>query len=100
MKREEIRKECAKELGNCYDKLNKRFCEGKTCIGCVLQLGSYDCVLNILYDLTESLQPTENDFLRVEEKKTKPVIVKGVQCRSEFADILNINNERMKLRGE
>ena len=100
MKREEIRKECAKEIGNCYYKLNKRFCEGKTCTGCVLELGSYDCVLNTLRDLIEFLQPTESDFLRVEEEKTKPVIVKGVQCRSEFADIFNINNERKKLRGE
>lgn len=61
MKREEIRKECAKELGNCYDKLNKRFCEGETCIGCVLRFETYACVLNILYDLIESLQVKEND---------------------------------------
>lgn len=37
---------------------------------------------------------------RQEKKKTKPIIIKGVQCRPEFADLLNINNERMKLRGE
>lgn len=41
------------------------------------------------------------DMMKKErEEKTKPIIVKGVQCRPEFADLLNINNERMKLRGE
>lgn len=47
-------KECAKELGNCYDKLNKRFCEGKTCTGCALQYGVQDCVLNVLQDLIDA----------------------------------------------
>ena len=53
------------------------------------------------------VQMTYDDLVRIvnlmkeaREEKTKPIIVKGVQCRSEFADLLNINNERMKLRGE
>lgn len=48
--------EFVKELGNCYDKLNKRFCEGKTCIGCILQYGSQDCVLNVLQDLIDAYE--------------------------------------------
>lgn len=55
MKYKEI-DEFVKELGNCYDKLNNRFCEGKTCIGCVLQYGSQDCVLNVLQDLIDALE--------------------------------------------
>lgn len=53
--------EFVKELGNCYDKLNKRFCEGKTCIGCVLQYG--DCVLNVLQDLIEELKEKSDELL-------------------------------------
>ena len=41
----------------------------------------------------------ETPLERQEKKKTKPIIVKGVQCRSEFADVLTTYNERMKLRG-
>lgn len=53
------------------------------------------------------VQMTYDDLVRIvdmmkkeREEKTKPIIVKGVQCRAEFADLLNINNERMKLKGE
>lgn len=35
-----------------------------------------------------------------EKRKPKPIIVKGVQCRSEFADVFNICNERKTLRRE
>lgn len=48
--------EFVKELGNCYDKLNKRFCEGETCTGCVLQYGVQDCVLNVLQDLIDAYE--------------------------------------------
>lgn len=54
-----------------------------------------------------SVEMTYDDLFRIvnlmkeaREEKTKPIIVKGVQCRPEFADLLNINNERMKLKGE
>ena len=42
----------------------------------------------------------ENETPLETQEKRKPIIVKGVQCRSEFADIFNICNERKKLRGE
>ena len=54
-----------------------------------------------------SVEMTYDDLVKIvdlmeeaREEKTKPIIVKGVQCRPEFADLLNINNERMKLKGE
>ena len=53
------------------------------------------------------VQMTYDDLIKIvdmmkkqREEKTKPIIVKGVQCRPEFADVFNINNERLKLRGE
>lgn len=42
----------------------------------------------------------ENETPLETQEKRKPIIIKGVQCRPEFADVFNINNERLKLRGE
>lgn len=53
------------------------------------------------------VQMTYDDLVKIvdmmkkeREEKTEPIIVKGVQCRQEFADVFNINNERLKLGGE
>lgn len=47
-------KECIKELDACYDKLYKRYCEGKICIGC--PIGEQDCLLTTLEDLIDALE--------------------------------------------
>lgn len=48
--------ELVKELGNCYDKLNKRFCEGKLCTECNLNDPYCDCLLSKLQDLIDALE--------------------------------------------
>lgn len=48
--------ECVKELGNCYDKLYKRFCEGQFCDGCVLNESFGYCSLNELKHLIDKLE--------------------------------------------
>lgn len=55
MKYKEI-DECVKELGNCYDKLYKCFCEGKLCIRCPLGEPYCDCLLTKLQDSIEKLE--------------------------------------------
>lgn len=37
-------KECIKELDACYDKLYKRFCEGKFCAECPLDVLYGECM--------------------------------------------------------
>lgn len=49
-------KECIKELDACYDKLYKRFCEGKFCTGCPLDEPYCDCLLSKLQDLIDALE--------------------------------------------
>lgn len=48
-------KDCVKELGSCYDKLHKRFCEGELCTGCPLDEPYCDCLLSKLQDLIDAL---------------------------------------------
>jgi hypothetical protein len=48
-------KECIKELDACYDKLCKRFCEGKFCAECPLDVLYGDCLLSKLQDLIDAL---------------------------------------------
>lgn len=55
MKYKEI-DECVKELGYCYDKLNKRFCEGKVCVGCPIGEPYCGCLLRNLEDLIDTLE--------------------------------------------
>ena len=52
---EEI-KECVKELNGMYDKLHKRFCEGKLCTECNLNEPYCDCLLSKLQDLIDALE--------------------------------------------
>lgn len=52
---EEI-KECVKELGVCYDKLHKRFCEGELCTGCLLEEPYGGCLLAKFRDSIERLE--------------------------------------------
>lgn len=49
---------CVKELGDCYDKLYERFCEGTNCMFnmCVMSYGSHGCLLIDLLDLIEALE--------------------------------------------
>lgn len=49
-------KDCVKELGVCYDKLHKRFCEGKLCTECNLDEPYCDCLLTKLQDLIDALE--------------------------------------------
>lgn len=49
-------KECIKELDACYDKLYKRFCEGKFCAECPLDEPYCDCLLSKLQDLIDALE--------------------------------------------
>lgn len=49
-------KECIKELDSCYDKLYKRFCEGKFCAECLLDEPYCDCLLSKLQDLIDALE--------------------------------------------
>lgn len=45
-----------KELDACYDKLYKRFCEGKFCAECPLDVLYGECMLCILQDSIEILK--------------------------------------------
>lgn len=58
---------------------------------------SPEAYAEIRRDLNELAKEFESES---EKLKMKPIIVKGVQCRSEFADVFNTHNERMKLKGE
>jgi hypothetical protein len=49
-------KECVKELGYCDKELYKRFCEGKLCIGCLLEEPYGGCLLAKLRDSIEMLK--------------------------------------------
>lgn len=55
MKYKEI-EECVKELNGMYDKLYERFCEGKLCIGCLLEEPYGGCLLAKLRDSIERLE--------------------------------------------
>lgn len=55
MKYKEI-DECVKELNGMYDKLYERFCEGKFCIGCLLEEPYGRCLLTELLDSIERLE--------------------------------------------
>lgn len=55
MKYKEI-KECVKELGYCYNRLKKHICEGKLCIGCLLEEPYGGCLLSKLRDSIERLE--------------------------------------------
>ena len=48
--------ECVKELNGLYDKLYKRFCEGKFCTECFLDEPFGDCLLNKLQDLIDEYE--------------------------------------------
>lgn len=54
--------ECVKELDGWYDKLYKRYCEGKICIGC--PIGEQDCLLTTLEDLIEELKEKNYELLQ------------------------------------
>lgn len=48
--------ECVKELNGLYDKLYERFCEGKFCTDCNLDIKNDNCILNKLIVTIDALE--------------------------------------------
>ena len=75
-------KECIKELDACYDKLYKRFCEGKFCAECPLDVLYGECMEpnddyeGLVYDDVPDFEIEANiEPLRKLIEKTKPKYV-------------------------
>lgn len=49
-------KECVKKLSFCYDQLRMRFCYGRPCAKCPINVLCGDCLLCILQDSIDILK--------------------------------------------